>query len=112
MRIIIKKNRDGFHCVPFDENYLFLVPLLFIVLLAERGEYLKDTLFWLMYANLNLFLFYGMSGRGIGFNRSILGYDILPVLISALGLAVYLRSYVRVVGRRLAFHLARLKVRD
>lgn len=94
------------------ENYLFLVPLLFIVLLAERGEYSKETLFWLVYANLNLFLFYGMSGRGIGFDRRILGYDILPALSSAVGLAVYLRSYVRVVGRTLASHVARLKVRD
>lgn len=94
------------------ENYLFLVSLLWILLLAEKSGYSKDTLFWLLYANLNLLLFYGITGEGLGFDKSIFGYDILPVLISTLGLAVYLRSCNKVVGRRLTSLVARFKVSD
>jgi len=85
--------------VGVHENYLFLPCLLFVMLLHEDNGYAAQCTFWLMYANLNLLMFYGIEGKGLHFNHKIFGFDYLGILVSILGVIMFLRFYVERLSR-------------
>lgn len=65
--------------IAVHENHLF-VAALFAVLLKE---YIVSVMF-----NLNMFIFYGVTGMGLGINRLVFGYDI-TLFISILYIFIF-----------------------
>jgi len=66
------------------ENHLFLPSILAMALACMDKRYFPAAIFVLLLANLNLLLFYGMSGTGLPFPRVVGGVDVaLPVSILA-----------------------------
>jgi hypothetical protein len=57
------------------ENHLFLAPLLAFILCWVNRRDFYTTLILALMANINLFLFYGITGGGISYDRQI-GMDI------------------------------------
>jgi hypothetical protein len=61
------------------ENHLFLAVLLAAILAWRQPQYRFDFGLWALLANLNLFVFYGADGTGLGFSR-VVGVDLtLPL---------------------------------
>jgi hypothetical protein len=56
------------------ENHLFVVMLIAAALLILQSNARGLFMLWALLANLNLVLFYGISGRGLGFSR-VVGID-------------------------------------
>ena len=71
------------------ENHLFLAAILTYILFFIDKEYLYLLIYVVLMANLNLFLFYGISGTGI--NRHI-GFDI-SLLAAILNVVFFLFIY-------------------
>jgi hypothetical protein len=71
------------------ENHLFPAILLTALLAALSATDLPLFLTWALIANLNPFLFYGIDGRALPFNRVIWGFD-TSLLIAAASVALFL----------------------
>jgi len=56
------------------ENHLFVAVLLGAALAAERRRLTAEFLLWALALNINLLLFYGVDGQGLGFSR-VVGID-------------------------------------
>ena len=76
------------------ENHLFVVMLLAVARLGLDMRGMPLTAFLLLMGNVNLFLFYGVSGSGLGFSRVLAGVDgalALSIVNTAVFLAVWRR---------------------
>ncbi len=71
------------------ENHLFPAILLTALLAALSPSYGPLFLTWALVANLNPFVFYGIDGRALPFNRVIWGLD-TSLLFAALSVALFL----------------------
>ncbi len=71
------------------ENHLFPAILLTALLAALNQEYAALFVIWALVANLNPFVFYGIDGRALPFNRVIWGLD-TSLLLSVLSVALFL----------------------
>jgi len=69
------------------ENHLFLASLLAAALYWTDPTFFSTFATWALLANLNLFIFYGLDGQGLPFNR-VIGVD-LPVVFSLVSLACF-----------------------
>lgn len=69
------------------ENHLFLAPILSLSLYWVDRKYKAVGLALALFANINLVIFYGIHGSGLGFEY-IIGID-LTVLISAIAVALF-----------------------
>jgi hypothetical protein len=77
------------------ENHLFTPLILSLILSWMNPAHLRMSLAIALFANLNLFLFYGVHGRGLGFSR-VVGID-LGLLFSILCLILFAILFVPVV---------------
>lgn len=66
------------------ENHWFIAVVLAVILFWVNGDNLFLMLNLILMSNVNLLLFYGVDGRGLGFSRMI-----TPTLDSALVLAIF-----------------------
>ena len=80
------------------ENHLFMAVILAAVLAWRQREHRSTFAIWALAANINLFVFYGGDGSGLGFSR-VAGVDItlLLALVFVALFAVYYYEWV-VVG--------------
>jgi hypothetical protein len=62
------------------ENHLFLIAVLSIVLFWLNREHFMVMLILIVMSNINLVLFYGLDGTGLGFSRVIANVDIALLL--------------------------------
>jgi Gpi18-like mannosyltransferase len=69
------------------ENHLFLASLLGVILYFFDHKFLTPSLALAFLANLNLFLFYGIDGNGLRFDR-VIGIDV-TVLASGISLILF-----------------------
>jgi hypothetical protein len=53
------------------ENHLFIAAIISIILFWENKNYLPTMIVIVLMCNINLFLFYGLDGSGLRFNRAI-----------------------------------------
>ena len=75
------------------ENHLFIATILAAILLFLNREHLMTSVFILIMSNLNLIIFYGTDGKGLGFSR-LVGVDItLP--LSLLNVVFYMLIWNR-----------------
>jgi hypothetical protein len=58
------------------ENHLFTACILAGLLVLESRRYLLPFLIWALAANLNMFIFYGIDGKGLSFSRVVAGFDV------------------------------------
>ncbi len=78
------------------ENHLFYPSLLAIALYLIDRTYRWHALYWAAAANLNLVLFYGLSGTGPGFPR-VVGVD-LALIVASVNVLVFLLVLVRAMA--------------
>jgi hypothetical protein len=67
------------------ENHLFLALILVALLYSDNRKYFADFGLIAVMFNFNLLLFYGLDGKGLPFNRAVLGID-LALLLSIFNL--------------------------
>jgi hypothetical protein len=83
------------------ENHMFVPALLGLCWLAiDRSRCLEAALLLLMF-NINLFIFYGSTGHGLGYMRVIGGWDV-TIFLSAFNLILF-----AVLWSPVAIHFAR-----
>jgi hypothetical protein len=73
------------------ENHLFLAAILSAVLFWEDGRYLSTFVIWSLASNVNLIVFYGISGTGLSFSR-VIGVDV-ALLFSILNMLLFAASF-------------------
>jgi hypothetical protein len=78
------------------ENHLFVAAILSIVLFLIDGGYAYHAAFWSLAANVNLILFYGLTGAGLPFSR-VVGVD-LALVFAVLNVAFFLVMLAPAVG--------------
>ena len=77
------------------ENHWFVPSLLAIVLLQYGRQWLKVAVAVGSVANLNLLLFYGITGRGLEFTR-VVGVDVtVPLAAAAVAMYFWIATVVR-----------------
>jgi hypothetical protein len=81
------------------ENHWFIAVLLAVSLFWVNGDHLFLMLNLILMSNVNLFLFYGVDGRGLGFSRLI-----TPSLDSALVLSIFNVGFFLVLWGVTVFH--------
>jgi hypothetical protein len=79
------------------ENHLFLPSILVMGLAAMDSRYQPAALCIVLLANLNLVLFYGLSGSGLPFSRVVGGVDV-ALIVSILSLAFFCIMFQPVVA--------------
>ncbi len=62
------------------ENHLFSAIILSVLLLIESKKYLLSLFIIILISNINMLVFYGISGKGLPFDRVIGGVDITILL--------------------------------
>ena len=72
------------------ENHLFLVALLSIVLYWTSAGHLGLMVFAIAMSNINLLLFYGTDGNGLGFSRAIAGRIDVALLLAIFNVIMFL----------------------
>jgi len=72
------------------ENHLYIVPLLTVGLAAQDDRFWSFHTIWAIAAAMNLMVFYGFSGAGVGYSR-VVGTD-LPLLFSIFYVLMYFLS--------------------
>ncbi len=75
------------------ENHLFVTTILAVILVFLNREHLMISLYIIIMSNLNLIIFFGTDGKGLGFSR-VVGVDI-TLLFSLLNVVFYLLIWNR-----------------
>ncbi len=70
------------------ENHLFISTILAVILCFLNREHLMTSVFIVIMSNLNLFIFYGIDGKGLTFSR-VVGVD-MTLLFSLLNVVFFL----------------------
>ena len=86
-------------CGGVHENHLFIVVILAAVLWWINKAYLTTFLIWSLMANINLFVFYGIDGKGLPFSRTIGGVDVAFIL-SIFNVVFFLVFVTKIIKRR------------
>jgi hypothetical protein len=81
------------------ENHWFIAVLLATILFWVKSDHLFLMLSLILMSTINLFLFYGVDGRGLGFSRLI-----TPTLDSALALSIFNVGFFLVFWGVTVFH--------
>jgi hypothetical protein len=58
------------------ENHIILICPLFAILAYLDSKYIIDCALWMLFSNINLLLFYGITGSGFAVSRIVFGIDI------------------------------------
>lgn len=72
------------------ENHLFVAALLSIVLYWATAGHFRLMVYALAMSNINLILFYGADGRGLGFSRAIAGTVDVALVLAVFNVGVFL----------------------
>jgi len=80
------------------ENHLFVASILVAVLLWIDRNYLLTFVIWSLAANINLFIFYGVDGKGLSFSR-VVGLDV-AVLFSVLNVLLFIMFFAAAIRKR------------
>lgn len=92
------------------ENHLFLASILAIILFWIDRSYLSAFVIWSLIANINLFIFYGVDGKGISLSR-FLGVD-FTFLFSIIIVLLFVAFFAKATGKKIFVrHLTRDKYR-
>jgi hypothetical protein len=79
------------------ENHLFVATMILAALLVLEPARRSLFVFWAVLANLNLVLFYGISGTGLGLSRTV-SVD-ATLLFAALEVVAFVSIYTACLGR-------------
>jgi len=80
------------------ENHLFLASILAAILLWIDRSYSLTFVIWSLIANMNLFIFYGIDGRGLPFSR-VVGVD-FAFLFSIVNVLVFVMFFAAAIRRQ------------
>jgi hypothetical protein len=72
------------------ENHLFLITILSIILFCLSRNYLFLMMVCIIISNINLFVFYGIDGRGLKFSRVIAHRMDIALLLSIFNVSFFL----------------------
>lgn len=81
------------------ENHLFMACILVAILFYLNSEYILFFFSWTLAANINLFVFFGINGKGLPFSRVVAGLDI-TVLLALINLLLFIAFFIRVFAVR------------
>jgi hypothetical protein len=88
------------------ENHLFLVVPLSIVLYWASASHLRLMAFAIVMSNVNLLLFYGVDGRGLGFSRAVAGIVDPALVLAVFNVGAFLIFWTVNVRRSNTRHVA------
>ena len=77
------------------ENHLFMPCILVAILFYLNTEYILFFFSWSLAANINLFIFFGIEGKGLPFNRVVGGID-TTVLLALINLFLFIAFFIRI----------------
>jgi hypothetical protein len=72
------------------ENHLFLATILSVILFWVNRAHLFLTIMTILMSNVNLILFYGINGTGLGFSRVLAGTVDTALLLSVVNVSFFL----------------------
>tara|TARA_S200000501_G_C20785136_1_gene726830 strand:+ start:1 stop:1254 length:1254 start_codon:yes stop_codon:yes gene_type:complete len=79
------------------ENHLFIVNILSLLLYSVNKNYLSLAITLTLMSNINMFLFYGIDGSGLPFNRAILNLLDTAFLISIFNVLIFVLFWFKYV---------------
>lgn len=85
------------------ENHLFIATILAAILLFLNRKYLMTSAFIIIMSNLNLIIFYGLDGKGLGFSR-VVGVD-TTLLFSLLNVVFFLFIWSKACLKRTDYNV-------
>lgn len=77
------------------ENHLFVAMILSILLFWLNNDHLLVMIVLILMTNINLLLFYGISGKGLGFSRVILNFVDSALLFSIFNVCFFLALWIK-----------------
>jgi len=90
------------------ENHLFLAAILSVILFWVNRDRLFVMVILLLMSNINLFVFYGITGSGLGFSRAIANTVDVALLLSIFNVSFFLVLWGMNVFRNKTNHAAQL----